>query len=81
MATRMSAGKLIDNAGLKGLSPSEGASVSRQHANFIITEPSATARHVMELMQKVRERVSRTRLKSSCNTEVVIWSRDPEVLR
>ena len=77
--TRMSAGKLIDNAGLKGLSVG-GASVSRQHANFIVTEPSATARHIMELMQKVSERVAdKTQIK--LQHEVVIWSRDPEVLR
>lgn len=77
--SRMSAGKLIDNAGLKGLSVG-GASISRQHANFIVTEPSATARHVMELMQKVSERVSdKTQIK--LQPEVVIWSRDPEVIR
>ena len=77
--SRMSAGKLIDNAGLKGLSVG-GASISRQHANFIITDANATARNVIDLMQTVRQRVA-DKTQIILQNEVVIWSRDPEVIR
>ena len=77
--TRISAGKLIDNAGLKGVSVG-GASVSIQHANFIVTTKDATARNVIDLMQKVRERVEE-KTQIHLKNEVVIWSRDPEVVR
>jgi UDP-N-acetylmuramate dehydrogenase len=77
--TRISAGKLIDNAGLKGHSVG-GASISSQHANFIITTKDATARNVIDLMQKVRERVEE-KTQIHLENEVVIWSKDPEVVR
>lgn len=77
--TRMSAGKLIDNAGLKGFSVG-GASISNQHANFIITSANATARNVIDLMQTVRERVE-DKTQVHLQNEVVIWSRDHEVVR
>jgi|TARA_B100000959_G_scaffold281471_1_gene345592 UDP-N-acetylmuramate dehydrogenase len=77
--TRMSAGKLIDNAGLKGLSVG-GASISKQHANFIVTNANATARNVIDLMQTVRERV-KEKTQIHLQNEVVTWSRDPEVIR
>ncbi|HJN71033.1 MAG TPA: UDP-N-acetylmuramate dehydrogenase [Phycisphaerales bacterium] len=77
--TRMSAGKLIDNAGLKGLSVG-GASISKQHANFIVTNANATARNVIDLMQTVRERV-KDKTQIHLQNEVVTWSRDPEVIR
>ena len=77
--TRISAGKLIDNAGLKGHSVG-GASISIQHANFIVTTKDATARDVIDLMQKVRERVEE-KTQIHLKNEVVIWSRDPEVGR
>jgi len=77
--TRISAGKLIDNAGLKGHSVG-GASISSQHANFIITTKDATARNVIDLMQKVRERVEE-KTQIHLENEVVVWSRDPEVVR
>jgi UDP-N-acetylmuramate dehydrogenase len=77
--TRISAGKLIDNAGLKGISVG-GASISIQHANFIVTSKNATARNVIDLMQKVRERVEE-KTQSHLKNEVVVWSRDPEVVR
>jgi len=75
----MSAGKLIDNAGLKGLSVG-GASISEQHANFIITNANATARDVIELMQTVCKRVE-DKTQIHLQNEVLIWSRDPEVVR
>ena len=77
--SRMSAGKLIDNAGLKGLSVG-GASISAQHANFIVTNASATARDVINLMQTVYERVE-DKTQIHLQNEVVVWSRDPEAMR
>lgn len=70
---RVSAGRLIDAAGLKGLSIG-GAAISRQHANFIVVDPGATAGDVRALMQHVRKRV----LEHSgfeLEAEVVIWER------
>ena len=54
--------------------------VSIQHANFIVTTKDATARDVIDLMQKVRERVEE-KTQIHLKNEVVIWSRDPEVVR
>lgn len=50
------AGRLIEQAGCKGLSVGE-AMVSRRHANFIENQGRASARDVMGLINEVRERV------------------------
>jgi UDP-N-acetylmuramate dehydrogenase len=50
------AGKLIDQAGLKGTSVG-GAQVSTLHANYLINTGGATAREMLELIQVVRTRV------------------------
>lgn len=71
---RVSAGRLIDEAGCKG-ERIGGAEVSMRHANFITTDPDATARHVQDLMTLVQDRVEDchgVRLQQ----EVVIWSRN-----
>jgi len=52
------AGMLIDRAGLKGLRVG-GARVSERHANFILTEPGASADDVIDLITQVREQVER----------------------
>jgi UDP-N-acetylmuramate dehydrogenase len=52
-----SAGRIIDDAGLKGLRVG-GAIVSPKHANFFQAEPGATADDVYRLVQEVRRRVS-----------------------
>jgi len=52
----VSAGKMIDEAGLKGLQVG-GAVVSDVHANFIINDGSATVQNVLELMRQVRQAV------------------------
>lgn len=49
----VSAGRLIDQAGLKGTRVG-GAVVSTKHANFIINEGGATSRDVLQLIDIVR---------------------------
>lgn len=51
-----SAGRLIEEAGLKGLRVG-GAVVSPCHANFVVNEEGATAADIRELVSIVRERV------------------------
>jgi UDP-N-acetylmuramate dehydrogenase len=51
-----SAGRLIDELGLKGRQVG-GAQVSERHANFIVNTGSATATDVRALGEQVRERV------------------------
>jgi UDP-N-acetylenolpyruvoylglucosamine reductase len=51
-----SAGRLIDELGLKGLSVG-GAEVSMVHGNFLVNRGGATARDILGLMDLVRQRV------------------------
>ncbi len=66
-----SAGALIDQAGLKGVSCGR-AKVSSRHANFIIARPGATAADVLDLIDLVRERVSE-RFGTELEVEIDIW--------
>jgi len=50
------AGKLIEDAGLKGFSVG-GAQVSEKHAGFIINKNNATAKDVTELMKLIQKKV------------------------
>ena len=75
---RVSAGRLIDLAGLKGTRVG-GAEVSGVHANFVVTRPGATARDVIELMRTVARRV-RERFGVTLEREVVVWTRHTELL-
>jgi UDP-N-acetylmuramate dehydrogenase len=52
----LSAGRLIDQAGLKGLRIGD-AEVSSEHANFLVNHGKATAAEFAELMDQVRVRV------------------------
>ena len=52
----VSAGALIDQAGLKGTRHG-GAEVSDRHANFIVAQPGATAADVLHLIDQIRQRV------------------------
>ncbi len=71
---RISAGKLIDQAGLKGLRL-RTAEVSSRHANFITIDRGGKARDAIELGDLVRRRVF-----DACGIElqreVVVWRRD-----
>ena len=65
------AGKLIDDAGLKGTRIG-GAVVSDRHANFIIAEPECTSQDVLRLIDLIRGQV-RDRLGVELELELEIW--------
>jgi UDP-N-acetylmuramate dehydrogenase len=67
----MSAGMLIEQAGLKGARQGQ-AEVSDRHANFIVADPGATTADVLKLIERVRERVL-DRLGIELETEIEIW--------
>ena len=67
----MSAGMLIDQAGLKNTRYGQ-AEVSDRHANFIVAEAGATSHDVLRLIELVRERVAE-RLGIDLATEIEIW--------
>ena len=50
------AGKLIEDAGLRGFRIGD-AQVSEKHCGFVINRGAATAAQILELMQRVQERV------------------------
>jgi UDP-N-acetylmuramate dehydrogenase len=52
----VSAGRLIEEAGLKGLQMG-GAVVSPLHANFILNSGDATAKDAMTLIELMKKRV------------------------
>ena len=53
------AGKLIQDAGLRGLQVG-GAQVSEKHCGFVINKDGATAADIVELMNQVIEKVYQT---------------------
>jgi UDP-N-acetylmuramate dehydrogenase len=67
----ISAGMLVDQAGLKGTRVG-GAEVSDRHANFIVTDADATSGDVLRLIELVRSRVAE-RLGVELETEIEIW--------
>ena len=72
----ISAGKLIDELGLKNLSVG-GARVSEVHANFIVNDGGATAGEVLALIDRIREAARRER-GIELETEVSIIGEEPE---
>lgn len=67
----ISAGMLIEQAGLKGTRIG-GAEISDRHANFIVVDPDASSADVLKLMELVRSRVAE-RLGVELETEVEVW--------
>jgi UDP-N-acetylmuramate dehydrogenase len=67
-----SAGRMIDELGLKGLSVSD-ARVSDRHANFFVNAGKASAKDMLTLIADVRERV-RAAFSVELEHEVVIWN-------
>ncbi|MEQ8848436.1 UDP-N-acetylmuramate dehydrogenase [Botrimarina sp.] len=67
----MSAGMLIDQAGLKGATIG-GASVSDKHANFFVAAESATSDDLLKLIDLVRNRVHE-RMGIELELAIEIW--------
>ena len=67
----VSAGALIDRAGLKGLQIG-GAVVSEKHANFIIAQKNCRSRDVMRLTAAIKERV-KEQFDIELELEIEIW--------
>jgi UDP-N-acetylmuramate dehydrogenase len=67
-----SAGRMIDELGLKGHRVGD-ARVSDRHANFFVNEGKASARDMLTLIADVRERVRET-YGVSLENEVVVWN-------
>ena len=67
----LAAAMLIEQAGLKGARVG-GAEVSDRHANFIVADPDATARDVLELIDQIRTSVAE-RLGVDLETEIEVW--------
>jgi UDP-N-acetylmuramate dehydrogenase len=67
----VSAGALIDRAGLKGLQIG-GAVVSEKHANFIIAEKGCTSRDVKRLIEAIKQRV-KEQFDIELELEIEVW--------
>ncbi len=66
-----SAGRLLDQAGMKGFSVGK-ASVSPVHANFVVTEAGATSADVLTLLEQMASAVS-AHAGISLESELVVW--------
>ena len=67
----VSAGALIDRAGLKGLQIG-GAIVSEKHANFIIAQKGCKSRDVLRLIDAIKQRV-KEQFDVELELEIEIW--------
>ena len=67
----LSAGALIDQAGLKGLRVG-GAEVSDKHANFIVAHPGCRADDILKLVKIIREKVFE-KFEVHLESEVKVW--------
>src|SRR5467141_1841618 len=67
-----SAGRMIDELGLKGLSVGD-VRVSDRHANFFVNAGHATAKDMLRLIADVREQVQK-KFGVSLESEVVVWN-------
>ena len=71
---QVSAGRLIDEAGCKGLRVG-GAEVSDRHANFVVAHDGCTAQDVILLMERVEARVME-HAGMPLQREIVVWQRN-----
>ena len=67
----LSAGALIEQCGLKGLSVGK-ARISERHANFIVTESGATSRDVEQLIGRIRKAVAE-KFAVDLELEINVW--------
>jgi UDP-N-acetylmuramate dehydrogenase len=67
----VSAGALIDRAGLKGFQIG-GAVVSEKHANFVIAQKGCKSRDVMRVIETIRQKV-KEKFDIELELEVEIW--------
>jgi len=67
-----SAGRMIDELGLKGLKVGD-ARVSDRHANFFVNTGKASAKNMLALIAEVRERVEKS-FGVILEYEVVVWN-------
>ena len=67
-----SAGRMIDELGLKGLNVGD-ARVSDRHANFFVNAGKASAKDMLTLIAEVRERVQKS-FGVILDYEVVVWN-------
>jgi UDP-N-acetylmuramate dehydrogenase len=67
-----SAGRMIDELGLKGFSHGD-ARISERHANFFVNAGQASAADMLALIAEVRERVQRA-YGVTLENEVVVWN-------
>lgn len=68
-----SAGKIIDELGLKGFKISKRVRISNVHANFVENDGGASFAEVYHLIKEVKERVKKER-SIELEEEVVIWN-------
>jgi len=57
---KIAAGQVVDELGLKGLRVG-GAVVSQEHGNFIVNDGHATARDILELIERLKQQVREQR--------------------
>jgi UDP-N-acetylmuramate dehydrogenase len=67
----LSAGAMIDRAGLKGLQIG-GAVVSEKHANFFIAQKGCTSKDILRLIDVVKEKVQK-QFNVELELEIEIW--------
>jgi UDP-N-acetylmuramate dehydrogenase len=67
----LSAGSLIEQCGLKGMSVGH-ARISDRHANFIVTEPGATSADVEQLISRIRKAVA-DKFAVDLELEIKVW--------
>ena len=67
----LSAGALIEQCGLKGMSVGK-ARISERHANFIVTDAGATSREVEQLISRIQKAVAE-KFAVDLELEIKVW--------